>query len=278
MPRSVKKPKARFDISALRKKSYEALFLSDIHFLISDRVLENAHTDLLGLLETLRSKGIVFRDIFLVGDVVENWYFSAEAAKQKNPERLNRLFELLSSLWSRAGSLYYIIGNHDTIAFNQGLSSWLQNYLEKREWIVCNWYQNAHFIAIHGHQGQYSKFSWGLNILGVRTMYALGRLIPGLFGLAEKLYNRNLNHSEKASEAQREKYYKKLSRIVHRRDRLMITGHTHEFLCLPDQKILNTGDWLASRTLVVQDKTLFCGYRLIGKRLAAEYRLDLDRG
>lgn len=278
MPRTIsKKQKSKMDISVLRQRSYDALFLSDIHFLISDDVVQNAHRDLLELLESMIGRGIKFRDIYLVGDIVENWYFSSKQMIQRNPQRLNRLFDLFAQLWNEEGSLYYITGNHDTTALNQSLDTWLKDYLEKRNWILCDWYQNAHFIAIHGHQGQYGKLKWCVNILGVRIMYALGKVIPGLFNLAERLYNHNLNHRKSPSNNQTEKYYRKLSKIFHRRDRLMITGHTHEFLCLPDQKLLNTGDWLESRSLVIQDHKVFTGYKLEETKLISQYVFDLKK-
>lgn len=268
--------KNKLDTSVLRVKNYEALFLSDIHFLVSSDIVANSHVALLELLSNFIERKINFRDIYLVGDIVENWYFSAREKLETSHHRLNKLFNLLDELWNREGSLYYIIGNHDTTSFNQGLGSWLRDYLEKRNWIVCNWYQNAHFIAIHGHQGQYGKFSWILNIIAVRSLYALARVIPGLFKFAERLYNRNLNHKRLPSKSQLDKYYARLSNVIHRRDRLMITGHTHEFLYLPKQKILNTGDWLESRTLVIQDKRTFSGYKLRDAKLTREFSCELE--
>lgn len=272
---SVKKVGSKLDISAIKGKSLDALFLSDIHFLVSDSIVENSHKELLELLATMIDRKIKFRDIYLVGDIVENWYFSAAEVRSRNPQRLNVLFDRLRQLWNEDGSLYFIVGNHDTTAFNQGVSLWLRDYLEKRDWILCEWYQNAHLIAIHGHQGQFGRLSWMLNILGVRIMYTLGRIIPGLFGLAEKLYNRNLNHKATPSDSAVEKYYKKVSAKVHQRNRLLITGHTHEFLCRPEQKILNTGDWLKSRSLIIQQGKVFTGLQLVAGKLERRYSFDL---
>ncbi len=55
----------------------------------------------------------------------------------------------------------------------------------------------------------------------------------------------------------------------------MISGHTHKPLCIPELRILNTGDWMDSRSFILQKKRRFYGVQVHSNRELVEiFHLD----
>ena len=143
----------------------------------------------------------------------------------------------------------------------------IEEYLLKRRYKIVERFESKSIIVVHGHQGQYNRFNWVLAILVVRLLSQLSRLIPGLFKRAEKFYNKHLNHEDHRSAEYRLKYYQSLSETVDQNNRVLISGHTHQFLCIPELKIMNTGNWVSDKTFIVQQKKNFFGFRMMSKKL-----------
>ena len=82
---------------------YDALYISDIHYLLRKKVRNHMHKDLFRLLDHLRKRGVRFRKIFLVGDIIENWYFSSQRklVRKFGRKRFNRLFDRFDALLKR---------------------------------------------------------------------------------------------------------------------------------------------------------------------------------
>ena len=252
-----------------------ALYISDVHFLLDGRVREHSHQDLLNLLDRFYERNVRFFRIVLVGDIVESWYFSSEKRFKADSGLLNKLFGRLDKLAMFASEKYYIIGNHDTTSFSMQLDRTLARYLEKNNWQVSEKVEGEHFIAVHGHQGQYSKLTWIMDIFFVRLFFTLGRIFPKFFKWAERFYQENLNHKDPRNTEEAIAYYSKLSKTVNQGNRLMISGHTHEMICIPELNIINTGDWIKSRTFVLQKESRFIGCKLENNKIKKVFRYDL---
>ena len=252
-----------------KNKVYSALYLSDIHYLIDKKVKSHNHKELFKLLDFFIEKQIRFRKIFLVGDIIENWYFKGhkKLKKLKGVKRFNKFFDRIDKIsWNNKGK-FYIIGNHDSTSFTMNLPGKIEEYLLKRRYKIVERFESKSIIVVHGHQGQYNRFNWVLAILVVRLLSQLSRLIPGLFKRAEKFYNKHLNHEDHRSAEYRLKYYQRLSETVDQNNRVLISGHTHQFLCIPELKIMNTGNWVSDKTFIVQQKKNFFGFRMMSKKL-----------
>lgn len=270
-----KSPKRKIKLKKIRKKrTYDALYISDIHYLIDKQIRDHAHDELFVLLDAFRKKNILFRKIILVGDILESWYFSAARHLVRNIARFDELFGRLDQVCSKGGLKYYIVGNHDTTSYTQGLANRISDYLRDRNWLTGEWYQNDKIIAIHGHQGQYSKTKWMFDIFIVRLLHFLARFFPGFFKKAESFYNKHLNRTDPVTNEEKIQYYSRLSKIVNQRDRVLITGHTHDFLVMPELRIINTGDWISSRSFVIQDGNIFIGCRLRPKGVKKVFEVD----
>lgn len=259
-----------------KNRTYEAIYLSDVHYLLNKKIKNHSHQELFALLFHLRRRGVTFRKIYLVGDIIENWFFDAQKKikkSKKQKKRLDKLFDRLDRISAPDGKKYYVVGNHDTTSFTMQLSPLLNDYLAGRKWSVAESFRDKHTVVLHGHQGQYNKITWALNILILRLLHILALLIPGFFRISEAFYDRHLNRQDPATPADKLAYYKRLSSISKQGRRILISGHTHDFLCLPDVRIINTGDWVSSRTFVVRDNRKWLGVRMLAYN---EYRKEFE--
>ena len=246
----------------LKEHTYTALYLSDIHYLIDHKIRNHNHKDLFRLLNYFYKRKIRFKRIVLVGDILESWYFSADKKLKNSKKRFDKLFDRFDRLATPKGVKIFVVGNHDTVSFRQKLASRIEDYLEDRNWEITEKYESRAIVAMHGHQGQYNKFNWAFDIAIVRLLFNLARLFPRFFQYAENFYNQHLNRKDPVTKEEKLKYYSKLSSIAEQGNRVLITGHTHDFLAMPELKIINTGDWIQNRSFVMQKKTRFFGLQL----------------
>lgn len=243
-------------------KTYEALFLSDVHYLIYKKIKNHHHRDLFRVLNSLRKRGVAFRSLYLVGDIIENWYFDSSSRLRTSEKKFAKLFDKLDAICIPGALKYFIVGNHDTTSFTMEVSPEIRDFLEKRGYRIVERFESSEMVVIHGHQGQYNRLTWALDILIVRLLYWLAFLIPGSFKKAESFYNRHLNGRDPTNYQGRLNYYGRLNRITKQGERILICGHTHQFLYMPEIGVINTGDWVHSRTMLVQN-----GRSLIGLKM-----------
>jgi len=248
-------------------------YISDVHFLISKKVRPHGHKELLQLLDQLIKRKVRFKNIYLVGDVIENWFFSAASQVKRRKRRLARLFDRLDALATPRSRKYYIVGNHDTLRFSMRLEPAIARFLDRRHWMISERVRKKKVVVLHGHQGQYNRITWVLDIAIVRSLYFLSFAFPALLKKAESFYDRHLNRRDPATPAENLAYYQKLSERASQRRRIMISGHTHRPLCLPELRVINTGDWMQSRTFVMQSGKRF---KLIRARSSKNYELLFD--
>jgi len=241
-----------------KNTTYDAIYFSDIHYLIEKRVKAHNHKALFQLLDHLIEKNIKAKKIFLVGDIIESWYFDSSRKLKKSKKKFNKLFDRLDAIEATDGEKYYLIGNHDTTSFRGNLSPKISIYLTNRNWNILDQYINKKMIIAHGHQGQYGKFFWFIAISSVRFLYFLSKIIPNLMKKVDYLNENYLNFDRQSTAEDRIKYYLKLSKKFNQQDRWLICGHTHQFLVEKNLKIINTGDWISSNTFLLQmnDKVL----------------------
>ncbi len=252
-----------------KNKTYDALFLSDIHYLLNKKVKNHFHRELIGMLYHLRKRGIRFRKIFLVGDIIENWFFDASVRIRRDKKvrkRFNKLFDRLDKIAAKGAEKVYIVGNHDTTSFTMALDFELERYLKKRRYDVCEVYEDDELVVLHGHQGQYNKITWMLNILGLRILHILALFIPRFFHVMEAFYDEHLNRMDPATPDEKLRHYERLSRLSKQGHRVLVSGHTHDFLCMEEVRIVNTGDWVKSKTFIVKDGRQWLGVHLRGKK------------
>ena len=249
-----------------RNKKYQALYLSDVHYLLNKKIKNHSHKELFQLLDHLSRRGVRFQNLYLVGDILESWYFNAASKLKKGQKRFNRLFDRLDVLVLDGGRKYFIVGNHDTTSFTMRLSTRIEQYLNERGWRIRERVQTRDVVAVHGHQGQYTRFSWAYHIAIVRLLHGAARLFPALFRVAEDFYNRHLNRVDPVTTQEKLAYYRRLSQVAGQGNRVLISGHTHDFLCIPELQIINTGDWVDSRTFVIEKKGSFVGLRMKGRK------------
>ncbi|MCB1169171.1 MAG: metallophosphoesterase [Leptospiraceae bacterium] len=259
-------------------KTYEALFLSDVHYGVYKKIKNHHHQDLFRVLNSFRKRGIRFRSLFLVGDILENWYFDSAARLRTSEKKFNKLFDRLDAICIAGGLKYFIVGNHDTTSFRMQLAPEIQEFLEKRGYRIVERFESSEMVVIHGHQGQYNRVNWALDIFVVRMFYWFALLVPGFFKKAESFYNRHLNGRDPTTYQDRIKYYGRLNKITKQGDRVLISGHTHMFLHMPEIGVINTGDWVHSRTLVVQKGRTLIGLRMqTRKKWKKEFEHPLSR-
>ncbi|TGK59450.1 UDP-2,3-diacylglucosamine diphosphatase [Leptospira wolffii] len=253
-----------------RGRIYEGFFISDIHYLLNKKIKTHKHKELFQLLDHLDRKNIRFENLYLVGDIIESWFFSADRRlrRVKGKKRFNKLFDRLDKLSAGTGSgkKYYIVGNHDTTSYLMRLSPNVENYLRERNWIVCEKAENDVLIALHGHQGQYNKFTWMGSILVLRILHVFASIFPALFKFSENFYQNHLNRQDPSTIEETLHYYQRLSKITHQGKKVLISGHTHDFLCIPKINIINTGDWVKSNTFVIQNGRKFLGIKMTARK------------
>lgn len=243
-----------------KNRTFDALYISDIHYLIDRKIKRHSHKDFFAALKYLHKKGVRFRKIYLVGDIIENWYFSASARLKKRQKRLCKFFNKIEKLTFLNGEKFFIIGNHDTVNYDQSLPAMIHDFLEERNWNIMQKYENDFIVVVHGHQGQYGKLSWFWSIFIVRILYRIARMNPKFWHYLENLYKNRINYDWHNTIEESIHYYERLSKKVKQNNRILITGHTHQFVFLEDYKTINTGDWVESKTMVFQKGKNFSGY------------------
>lgn len=259
--------------------TYDALYISDIHYLVDVKIKMNSHKELFELLDELTELKINFRKIFLVGDIIENWFFSAarKIKKTKERKRLEKLFDRFDQLSAPGGEKVYIIGNHDSTSIRLKLPDKVENFLEERKWQYREVYETPHVVIIHGHQGQYPGWVWTLNVFLTRIIHVLALVIPRLLYLGEAFFRKYINYDKSESHESVIAFYASLSHKTHQGDRLLICGHTHQFLGSGTLKVINTGDWIDSKTFVVQDKETFTGFHYVKPgKLKQRFQIQID--
>ena len=224
------------------------------------------------MLDDFRARRVRFRRIFLVGDALESWFFDAAGRLKSNRRSFDRLFERLQDVATRNTRKYFIIGNHDSTSFLMTLAAPIERYLRKRRWRVLSRYEDEDLVVVHGHQGQYNRLYWVASIATLRILNLLAHVWTDLFRTAERFYDRHLNHENPSARSDQLAFYRRLGRVVRQGDRILIAGHTHNFTCIPHLRIVNTGDWIESRSFVVEvrgrSRRRLVGFRMIA---AGEY-------
>ncbi|MCB1173182.1 MAG: UDP-2,3-diacylglucosamine diphosphatase [Leptospiraceae bacterium] len=249
-----------------KNRVYDAFFISDVHYLVDKKIKNHHHKELFQLLDFFIKRNIRFRKVILAGDIIENWFFSAARKYRQKQKRFDKLFDRLDCISAKRGSKYYIIGNHDTTSFSMQLPPDIKQYLQKRYYLITGHYEDRNLIVVHGHQGQYTQITWVLHIAIVRLFHSLAFLIPRLFYFAEDFYDRHLNRVDPVTPEQKLAYYRRLSQHVHQKNKVLIAGHTHDFLCLPELKMMNTGDWVKNRSFIIRKSGTYYGMRLLKRK------------
>lgn len=247
---------------------YDAIYISDIHYLLRKKVRSHMHKDLFKLLDHLRKQGIRFRKIFLVGDIIENWYFSSQRklVRKYGKKRFNKLFDRFDALATPLSLKVYLIGNHDSFSYIISLPKKIEQYLKERDYIISESYETERLVVLHGHQGQYGKFKWFLDILGVRLLHLLSYVFPSIFTTMEAFYRKHFNYDRNETEAEVEHYYGILRERANQGNRLLICGHTHQPMADARLRVINTGDWIESGTFVVEQNGVFSGLEFKSKK------------
>lgn len=251
-----------------RDTVYDALYISDIHYLLRKKVRNHMHKDLFKLLDHLRKKGVRFRKIFLVGDIIENWYFSAQRklVRKFGRKRFNKLFDRIDALATPVSLKVYLIGNHDSISYIISLPPKIEQYLRERDYVIAESWENDRLVVLHGHQGQYGKIFWFVNILGVRLLHLVSSIFPSIFTVMENFYRKHFNFDRNETEEEVKEYYGILSERAGQGNRLLICGHTHQAMVDEKLKVINTGDWIESGTFVVEHNGEFSGLEFKSKK------------
>lgn len=247
---------------------YDALYISDIHYLLRKKIRNHMHKDLFKMLDHLRKEGIRFRKIFLVGDIIENWYFSSQRklVRKFGRKRFNKLFDRFDALATPLSLKVYLIGNHDSFSYTNSLPPKIDSYVKERGYIISDVYETERLVVLHGHQGQYGKFSWFLNILGVRLLHLVSHVIPSIFTVMENFYRKHFNFDRNETEEEVREYYGILRERANQGNRLLICGHTHQFMADAKLRVINTGDWIESGTFVVEQNGVFSGLEFKSKK------------
>jgi UDP-2,3-diacylglucosamine pyrophosphatase LpxH len=257
---------------------YDALYISDIHYLLRKKVRNHLHKDLFKLLDHLRKRGVRFRKIFLVGDIIENWYFSSQRklVRKFGRKRFNRLFDRFDALATPVSLKVYLIGNHDSFSYVASLPPKIEQYLRERDYVIDEKYETDRLVVLHGHQGQYGKISWFLNILGVRLLHLITYLYPPIFTVMENFYRKHFNFDRNETEAEVHEYYGVLRDRSNQAGRLLICGHTHQAMADASLRVINTGDWIESGTFVVENNEEFFGLEFkTKKKIYERFRLRI---
>lgn len=257
---------------------YDALYISDIHYLLKKRVVNHRHRDLFKLLDFLRKRQVRFRKIFLVGDIIENWYFSAQRklVRKYGRKRFNKLFDRIDAVAHPVSLKVYLIGNHDSISYFISLPPKIEQYLRERDYVIAETWENDRVVVLHGHQGQYGKIFWFVNILGVRLLHMVSSVFPSVFAIMENFYRKHFNFDRNETEEEIKEYYRILRERANQGDRLLICGHTHQAMADMRLRAINTGDWIESGTFVVEKNGEFSVLQFESKKKIHEiYNLKL---
>lgn len=236
---------------------YESLYISDIHYLIDQKIKNHCHKELFKALDYFKKKKIKFKKIILVGDIIEDWYFDASRKVKKSRKRFDRLFDRLDKMAIKNGKKIYLIGNHDSTRYNFKLPERIESYLDEHGWQIGEQYEDEYVICAHGHQGEMGRAGWLFSIIMVRVLYRIAGLLPGIWHVLENFWEKHFDFDKEMPVDKVLDYYAKLSKKLRNDSRVLITGHTHKATILPEVGVINTGDWVVSKTLVIQKKNSF---------------------
>lgn len=258
-------------------KLFERLYISDLHYPIKGAMVDNSHRQLFEMLGLFRGRGYLFKEIYLVGDILENWYISSESHIKKNREDYELLFRSFESILAANGKKYYIVGNHDSRSLLLKLPPLVDKFVKERGWQVHEVIEDEQVIVAHGHQGEYSRFAWFFNILLVRLFYFLGMFVPGLFSAVHSWHDNLTNFRSGKTRQDELAFYANLSRRLNQQNKTLVVGHTHHFVAFPYLNIANTGDWMNSRSLIIQNNDILHGYVFEQGFLKECYKVELPK-
>lgn len=258
-------------------KVFDRLYISDLHYPIRGTMVDNSHRQLFEMLGLFRGRNYLFREIYLVGDIFENWYISSESHIKKNKEDYEVLFRSLESILVANGKKYYIVGNHDSRSLLLKLPPLVEKFVKERGWQVQEVVEDEQVIVAHGHQGEYSRFVWVFNILFVRLFYFLGMFVPGLFSAVHSWHDNLTNFRSGDTRQDELRFYANLSRRLNQKNKTLVVGHTHHFVGFPNLNIANTGDWMNSRSLIIQNDGVLHGYTFEEGFLKERYKVELPK-
>lgn len=244
-----------------KSKTYETLFLSDLHFLTHLRVKDRPHQELFDMLDLFYRRDIQFQRIILLGDIIESWYINGEKIVKKYPEQLLRLFMRLEKISSPNCKKIFIVGNHDTVRFDLRLPAVIESHLKELNWEICETYEDKHFIAFHGHQGQYSRLQWHSGIVLLRIVFFISGMFPTLYQKVRAGFYARYNFSGRHNSQRILKFYERILAFTNlhfvRNKRIIINGHIHRPLVMKDLGIINCGDWVHSKSFLIEKKRSF---------------------
>lgn len=244
-----------------KKKTYQTLFLSDLHFLTHLRVKDKLHQELFSMLDFFYKKEIQFKRIVLLGDIIESWYVNGEKIVKKYPEQLLRLFMRLEKISTPDNEKIFIIGNHDSSHFDLRLPPVIESHLKELGWQIMEHYQTEHFIAFHGHQGQYGRLHWYSGIVFLRVVFFFSGLLPKTYTKVKNHFYARYNFSAPENNQRILRFYQRIlmftDSICKRGNRFIINGHIHRPLIIKDIRIINCGDWVHSQSLLIEKKNSF---------------------
>lgn len=181
-------------------------------------------------------------------------------------KRFNRLFDRLDAIAAHNALKLYLIGNHDSFSYTAKLPPKIEQYLKEHGYVIGEKYENDRLVVLHGHQGQYGKISWFVNILGVRVLHFLSIFYSPLFLVMENFYRKHFNFDRNETEEEVRHYYGLLRERTNQGRRLMICGHTHQPMADRKMRVINTGDWIESGTFVVERNNEFFVLQFISKK------------
>jgi UDP-2,3-diacylglucosamine pyrophosphatase LpxH len=256
-------------INIKKNHVYTALYISDIHFLIDKKIKDSCYQDLFKALKALFKNKNYFMEIYLIGDIIENWYVNASRKLKKKEKRLKKLFFFFERMLFKGGKKIYLIGNHDSHYIRRNvLPKKINRFLTERGWEIAEVYDSEMIVAAHGHQAQYVRIHWTFIAMMLRFLYLVAHMMPKLWKKMDKLYGRFLDFDKNLSYEKMLKYYSRLAKKLNQGNRILISGHTHQAVCIPELKVINTGDWVHSKTFLIQDGKNFSllKFEQLGKR------------
>ncbi|CAK0765065.1 putative UDP-2,3-diacylglucosamine hydrolase [Gammaproteobacteria bacterium] len=234
----------------LDRSEYDALYISDIHFMPEgSRYQQNNQDSLLFLLRSFKEQGIRFDKVFIVGDGLENWFVSSAHEFKNNPEMYHVLFESLEAISNKR---FYIIGNHCTRSLTMKLPKPISTYLKKKKWSILKEYRDEKVVVVHGHQAQYNTWQWMIFIPFSYLLYNILRLVPGALMIYEYWVLAIMDFDKNKSEYNHFIYHKKLIKEINCGNKWLISGHTHKPIHFQHLKSINTGDWLTNKSFITQ--------------------------
>lgn len=240
-----RKPRLNLD-----HQEYDALYISDIHFIPeASNYRQNNQNSLLKLLKAFKAQGIKFHKVFIVGDGLENWFISSVSALKNNPDSYHNLLQAFEAI---SHERFYIIGNHCTTSINMKLPRLIEKYLKQRRWKILKEYRDKNVVVVHGHQAQYTMSRWRFFIPFAYLLYSILRLIPGSLPVYERFVLSAIDFDKTKSEPDHFRYHLKLIKTVKRGNRWVVSGHTHRPVNFQMIKSINAGDWLINNTFITQ--------------------------